>query len=215
MLFRSQNEYCKFSASKESKKISEIQRKISCYKDISVKEGIELPNELPDIDLLLHDDDNDCICFFEVKSLLNPVSINHLKSKLEDLKKGQNQLISIKKYLESNWEEFIKRHLPSVESTKCYEKWFAIISDNFVGNANESKPFPVISFEWLQSCLSLEGNLQRSMKIITKTKVLPKIEDDLKEIEERVEFAGYTFVFHHVGVKRDSIFCPPTSKKLE
>ncbi|NRA45719.1 MAG: hypothetical protein HRU09_12250 [Oligoflexales bacterium] len=205
--------YNKFSSQKEARQVKKMFEKISSCNNIYCMTRINLPNKLPDIDLLLLDEKNSCICFFEIKSLLEPISISQIKSKQEEIDKGQSQLKDIKHYIDNNWSTFAKKYnIPSIEIGRNYEKRFAIISDNFVGNANISQPFPVITFEWLACCLSIEGNLSRSLKIIEKSNLLPITEQDLEKVTDTIEFAGFTFNIRQYSLRKESIFYPYKDK---
>ncbi|HEY8363733.1 MAG TPA: hypothetical protein VIK77_12835 [Tissierellaceae bacterium] len=196
-----QASYSRLSNNKENIMGNELVQKISkAFPNLKLEQKIQLPSPLPDMDLIIYDENTNVLFIGEMKWLIQPDSIQEVCSRDEDLAKGICQAKRIKDYVENNLADSLNRIFGD-EHIKVKKIFTCVVSKNTLGTSALDRVVPIINEEILMQLITkFNGNLQEVVNAIEAKEYLPKLGKDFKIIKHKIKYAGYLFRFQAVEV---------------
>lgn len=188
--------YSRLSIEKESIMEENIKDKLKDYKNLIIKTNRPLTKELPDIDIVIFDDNSDCLLMCELKWLLESDSVQEVFARDEDLQKGLLQAKSIQDYANENMDDLLNR---AYGKNDFHPKKYCscVVTMNNIGTSKlNNEGINIIDYEMFCKLVSKNnGHLDKVIDIIKEGSYLHNINSDLRLENIEIEYGGYYFTF--------------------
>ncbi len=199
-----QNSYSKLSNEKERIMVYEISEKLKKYLNLKVVFNKKLPDNLPDIDIIIYDIKSSTLLVGEMKWLLQPDSVKELCARNIDLVKGDNQIKLVKNYLENNLSKKLEI-ISDLQCTEILDESYCVISKNTIGTLGSSDEIVVINENNLIELIDkFDGELDKVNKVIKDKTFYPKRDIDYFINRNNVEYGGYCFDIEGISFNNET-----------
>ncbi|MGE3560093.1 MAG: hypothetical protein AB7J53_14115 [Nitrospira sp.] len=163
--------YSRLVAEKESLMKEKFEKSIITQLHIRTTSG-PVPGDasLPDIDFAIIDDEEKVCIIFELKWFIEPAVVREVIEKTQELKKGVQQLIALKRAFES-------KHQPLLTKLKIdasYRLFLTLASENWIGHSDAQHPeVAIIKASHFLNTLMAFQDLHKSAEWLNSRAYLP------------------------------------------
>lgn len=183
--------YNQLSNQKEDIMIEELDQQFKNKENILIDSKLPLPNNLPDIDYFIYDQNSNIAFVVELKFLLKAHNLKEKLTRDEEIHRGVEQVLEYKDYVSSNINKLINRQFGIDTSESSIRTCFFLISKNGIYSGNYNYEVPVISLFRFKGLLAY--SFETLYDIISNRSYLPQPKIDYEEDSDTFEFGGYNF----------------------
>jgi hypothetical protein len=189
-----QASYSRLSSIKEDIMVSNLYNELlSQYPNLKISIKKKLPNNLPDMDLVIYDLNDKSLFVGELKWLLPFASVQEALAREDDLRKGLSQANIIRKYIDNHMQDCVIRAF-GIEKLEVKEIFVCVISKNNTGSISDNLGISVISEDSFRQLIQkFNGNMKETIDAIKSEQFLPA-SDEYKITRLPIDYAGYKII---------------------
>ena len=193
--YQNKTEYSVLTNKRESLMAEQIVSGVN-HSEWYIKESVNLPSTLPDIDLLLYDPESNSILLCELKWLNSPDSTSEVYARQDDIDKGVRQSEATLQYVKENPKDCLSRAFGNqIVSNIDFSDTIisaCVVSKNTIRTSLET--IPVINQkQLLDVCIRCKFNLMQIISSVESRSYLSKLPSRYIETDHKIEYAGYNF----------------------